>query len=85
MCFSRRRKRARHRFAELELPVSSTEFCEPVAGDGQHAVQRRVEHPLLTAGDVNDHSMWSHTFFVARFGFQAHRLAAQRMGWCCGA
>ena len=44
----------------------------------------RVEHEVLTAGDVNADSMRNHTGFVARPGHQAHRLAVHRTGWSGG-
>jgi len=44
----------------------------------------RVEHAMLTAGDMNEDSMRCHTSVVARLGRYAHGLVASRMGWCFG-
>ena len=58
-------------------------FGFPTAGSQKvHIV--RVEHPVLTSGDMNENSMRCHTSCVARLGRYAHGLAANRMGWSCG-
>jgi len=44
----------------------------------------RLEHAVLTAGDVDEDSMWRRTEFVARLGHYAHGLVIHRMGWCFG-
>jgi hypothetical protein len=44
----------------------------------------RVEHAVLTPGDVNEDSTWCHTDLVAQPGHRAHRLAENRMVWSSG-
>jgi hypothetical protein len=43
---------AKHRFAELGFPKGRTDGCEPITGDGQHAVHRRfqLEFPVPAIG-----------------------------------
>jgi hypothetical protein len=44
----------------------------------------RVDHAVLSAGDVYQDSMGCHTDFVARLGRYTHWLVIHRMGWCSG-
>ena len=44
----------------------------------------RVEHAVLTAGDMNEDAMRCHISVVARLGRYAHGLVVHRMGWCFG-
>jgi len=49
---------------------------------GLHVV--RVEHTVLSAGDMNEDSMTCHTRVLARLGRHAHGLVARRMNWLFG-
>ena len=67
--------------AELQLGTVINGF--PTAGS-QEVLVIRVEHAVLTTGDVNEDLMRCHISFVARPGHGAHGLVVYRMVWSCG-
>ena len=60
--------------ADLGFPTASSQEVHVI----------RVEHPVLTAGDMNEDSMRCHISVVARLGRYAHGLVANRMSWGFG-
>ena len=62
---------------------TQTDFGFPTPGPQElHVI--RVEHPVLTAGDMNEDSMRCHTSVVVRLGHHAHGLVVHRMVWSSG-
>jgi hypothetical protein len=78
-----RRDLANRPYVDERCARTQADFGFPAPGS-QEVHNIRVEHAVLTAGDVNEDSVWRHTKFVARLGFYAHGLAVGRMGWSSG-